>query len=125
MTKDYIRFSFPVVYMGTKHPDHMHLEFVKNRTTGEKFELLAKIAMYWESIGHRLGILHAKLMSIEDEQRTNIGRVRSVLNIWISNASGLPNSEEFPLSWQGLWNILESIGKRDVAQEYFDFMERL
>lgn len=100
----------------------MNLTLLKNRRTREKFQLTTKIGTIWSNIGLRLGIESDLLDSIMDEERTNERRLHRVLNKWFSNASQLPNHEDYPLSWQGLRNILDDCEKEEIAKEYFEFL---
>ena len=84
-----------------------------------------RLLLFWKAIGTRLGIASGILDSLEYDCKTNQQRLDFVLGRWFSNAGGLPNSAEYPLSWQGLCNLLESIGERSLAEEYFDFLSRM
>lgn len=101
------------------------LLFVKNKKTKEKYELTSKIGSVWGNIGLRLGIEPDILDCIIDEERTNDRRLNRVLQKWLSNAGGLPNHEEYPLSWEGLRNILEDCDKHEIAKEYFEFLSAM
>lgn len=82
--------------------------------------------MSWNNIGERLGIEQDVLQSfLEDSQGKNDRALSKVFNKWLSNAGGLPNNNEYPLSWQGLYNLLDDIGKIEVAKEYFAFLENM
>ena len=82
--------------------------------------------MSWERIGLLLGIEQDILDSIlDDSQGKNARALSKVFGTWLSNASGLPNHENYPLSWQGLYNLLEDSGKVEVAKEYFAFLNAM
>ena len=100
------------------------LAFVAYRKKGVRYEyrLASKIGSIWSNIGSRLGIEPDILDCIIDEQRTNEKRLNQVMNRWLSNAGNLPNHEEYPLSWEGLRNLLEDCEKGEVANEFFEFL---
>ena len=49
----------------------------------------------------------------------------NVFKLWMENAVGLAHHTRYPLSWQGLNTLLEDIGKREVAKQYFEFLENM
>lgn len=112
-------------YLKKSAPKFDDIDFLKNRKTGEKFRLTTKIGTIWSNIGLRLGIESDFLDSIMDEERTNERRLRRVLQTWLSNAGQLPNHEDYPLSWQGLRNILDDCEKEEIAKEYFEFLSAM
>ncbi len=96
---------------------------MRNRTTGEKFELTKLIGTNWLKIGSTLGLEPDTLDSIMNQHSNNQGRLREVLLTWLDRASGLPHSEDYPLSWQGLGTLLDDSGKEEVASQYFSFLD--
>ena len=114
-----------IEYLRQKAPKAGDLTLLKNRGADpDKFSLSDKIVMSWEAIGQRLGIEQGILDSIlDDSQHKNARALSKVFDMWLSNASGLPNHEDYPLSWQGLYNLLEDSGKVEVAKEYFAFLD--
>lgn len=65
---------------------------------------------------------HDVLESLRDDYRINEERLHCVLEMWLSNANGLPNHERYPLSWQGLHNLLSDCDRIEVAKLYFEFL---
>lgn len=113
---------FVAGYLNKSAPNWGDLDFLRNRRTSEKFQLTHKIASIWSTIGSRLGIEPDLLDSMMDDFRNNEGRLRHVLNTWLTHASGLPNYDVYPVSWQGLHNLLAESGKEEVANDYFQFL---
>jgi hypothetical protein len=108
--------------LGLTKPKGEHLSFLKNKKTGKKFFLTQKIGSSWMTIGTRIGIESDILTSIS-EGKDNEKALSEVLRKWLSNAGGYPNHEEYPLSWQGLYNLLEDSGRVEDAKQYFEFLE--
>ena len=71
----------------------------------------------------------ARNLGLEDEEpgcineiakrrsNSNIECVREVFGKWIENAVGLPNTDQFPKSWDGLLNLLNASELGEVAKE--------
>lgn len=98
-------------------PTSSKIDFI--RVNGASpFRLSDKIASQWLAIGNLLGIESDVLESISDDQRKEEKRLKTVINKWFSNAGGMPNAERYPLSWQGLINLLEDCNKTEVAKGF-------
>ena len=119
----YYHFCF-AVYKGQRGPKMDDLFLVKNKH-GEKFRLSDKIMTKWETIGSRLGIEGDTLEAINSDHGRSESKLRKVFGIWMDNAGGLPNHQEYPLTWKGLKTLLEDIDKVEVANEYFKFLENV
>lgn len=75
-------------------------------------------------MGTRLGIEDDILTSfLDDSNGSNSRALSKVFGRWLSNAGGLPNCDEYPLSWQGLYNLLENSDRLEDAKEYFAFLD--
>lgn len=89
-----------------------------------RFNLSDKIVMSWRTIGTILGIADDRLTSyLEDSNGNNSKALSKVFGIWLSNAEGLPKHDDYPLSWQGLYNLLEDSDRLEIAKEYFAFLD--
>lgn len=120
-----IAFLFFAVYLGRSYPHYADLSFLKSRATNKKFQLLERLHPHWKEIGRALGIEPEVLEAIEDEERQHARRTKRVLDKWMKNAASLPNHAKYPLSWQGLCNLICAIGRQKVAEEYFDFLSQI
>lgn len=102
------------------------LVFIKNRLTGKQYRLVSRICSSWQDVGSILGINQEKLDSIREENmlRTE-NRIRRVFSLWLENAAQLPKCEYYPLSWQGLYDILLDCEFSTAAMEYFEFLNSL
>lgn len=113
------------LYLRRAAPEWGDLDFLKERKTGDTFRLTQMIGTKWEAIGTRLGMERDVLDSISSDCRTNEARLVRVLSTWLSNAGGLPHPEEYPLSWQGLRNLLDDSDITEVASKYFEFLGKM
>ena len=90
---------------------------------GPPFRLLSKLTGNWKLIGEILG-----LEDYLDEWETvpsKEDRLRNIFGKWKENAMNLEGDKErYPYSWEGLRNILEDAGYSEVAETYFDILEK-
>lgn len=77
------------------------------------------------TIGLRLGMESSLLESIGRNRPDDDERLMKVFSRWLENAAGLPYHARYPLSWQGLNNLLQDIGKVEVAKQYFEFLDNM
>lgn len=111
-------------YLGRGAPKTGDLTLLKNRKMDTRFNLSDKIVMSWRTIGTILGIADDRLTSyLEDSNGNNSKALSKVFGIWLSNAEGLPKHDDYPLSWQGLYNLLEDSDRLEIAKEYFAFLD--
>lgn len=82
---------------------------------------MERIAEEWRTIANVLGLEEFKIRSIKKENDTDYDRVSDVFNVWFKNAAGLPNG--FPLSWDGLRDILDDSDLSTVADMYFEALK--
>jgi hypothetical protein len=113
-----------VAYLKKKAPDWGDIEFVKNKTTKKSFRLRDKVGSIWSSMGSRLGIEPDILDCIIDEEHSNERRLYRVMKRWFDNAGQLPNSDEYPRTWEGLRNLLDNCEQQETAKEYFEFLSK-
>ena len=97
--------------------------FVKNGT--ERFKLSETLSSRWQKIGIVLGIENNRIRDIDNEYRQTEEKYREILSIWLNEASNLPNSDDYPLSWEGLKTLLEDISMCEVAKQYFSFLDAI
>ena len=113
-------------YFGREAPTIRNLcVAVIDHPTGKSFNLAHHISRSWKKIGLQLGIELNKLESIERSRCDDEETLMSIFKLWMENAVGLPHHARYPLSWQGLNTLLEDIGKREVAKQYFEFLENM
>lgn len=97
------------------------LEFVKNPNNNKSFRLTAKIASVWMTVGNRLEIEPNILDCWLDENpRNHKQSLWRVFREWLDNAQ---DDGEYPLTWNGLRQLLEDSGKKEIAKQYFLFLE--
>lgn len=112
-------------YLNKPAPEWGDLDFIRNPTTREKFELAKMIGSIWSTIGSRLRIEPNLLDCMMDEERNNGRCLQRVFDEWFSNAPGMKNHKLYPLSWQGLRTLLEDCDKEEIARKYFDFLSQM
>ena len=111
-------------YLGRPAPNIEDISFIKNGT--EIFELSKRICSRWQKIGLVLGIEHDKMRYLAaDKSRETEEKYKKILDIWLDEASSLPNSDDYPLSWQGLKTLLEDIDESAVAKQLFAFLDAI
>ena len=78
--------------------------------TGKKEDLriLEDIAADWEEIGEMLGFRPPEIKTVRGAGagKTPTQCLRDILTKWIANSNGMPNSDRFPGTWQGIHNLL-------------------
>ena len=78
--------------------------------TGEKKELriLEDIAADWAEIGEMFGFRPPEIKTIRaaGASKTPNQCLRDVLTRWMADAYGMPYSDRFPSTWQGIHNLL-------------------
>lgn len=89
---------------------------------GSRYDLSSKISGSWEAIGLRLGVEYNVLSEEIGELRTAKRRLGAVLAIWFEDAPQLPNYDQYPISWEGLHNLLRDVEHSVAAKEFIDFM---
>lgn len=96
-----------------------------NHVAKTNINFIAQMCNVWHRIGSNLGIELNLLDGIQRQEHDDAERMRKVFIKWLDNASGLPNSDKYPLSWCGLAQLLADSGKSAEATEYFNFLDVL
>ena len=112
-------------YRGRFQPQAQDLAFIKDKD-GNKFRLFQEIAIHWKRIARILELTPSHITRIQHIQRSGYDYsdcVEEVFQVWFCNASVLPKSEEYPLSWYGLAQLLNTAGLSPVAKEYFKVLD--
>ena len=98
-----------------------HLQLIRYGTASNKqnLRLLQRLAPEWRRVGQILGLPSAVIQSIE-----NLGSGRSpedcvfqVFVRWLENAPQLPSYSQYPLTWRGLYNLLQDSEHGEAASE--------
>jgi hypothetical protein len=113
-------------YFGREEPRLEELcTAVTDRATGRSFNLANHISASWKVIGLTLGMEPNRLTSIERKGYDDSERLMTVFSRWLENAAGLPHHADYPLSWQGLNTLLQNTERREVAKQYFEFLNTI
>ena len=112
-------------YLGRPAPIMSDFILVKNDEKHDERKLSQRISTCWEKIGIVLGIEHNIIEGINNGPGHTEDHFREIIAIWLDEASGLPNSARYPLSWEGLKTLLEDIDKCEVAKDYFSFLDNI
>ena len=106
--------------LGKDAPSLSDLSFIKNQD-GERFKLMTEVAVHWKEIGQVLGLDVGRIAA---QHKDDIDQqVRQVFRKWVENASELPNSQYYPLSWHGLNELLVDSELTEIAKNYFAFLD--
>ena len=105
--------------MGRAYPKANELSFIKTKD-GRRYRLSSKIAGSYKTIANVLGLEQAKI-DIIDHSTEYSDRVGKVLQEWLQNANQLPN--DYPLTWDGLRQILIDSELANVATEFFEVLK--
>ena len=82
---------------------------------------MSKVAVHWKKIGKVLGV---DVAYIAAQHKDDIDeQVQQVFTKWLENASELPNAEYYPLSWDGLKELLIDSELTEVAKNFFAFLD--
>lgn len=107
--------SFFLGYQGEQRPTISHLSSMK--LGNENFELLSQISASYQVLTVLLQLEQEKIdvfKLLDDKTRITI-----VLMDWIQKGSG-----GYPVTWQGLWDLLDDIDLRNIGNNFFNFLER-
>ena len=79
----------------------------------QRFYLMDKISNKWRDIGHLLGLSISRLDCVSTQHRENPAACcETVLHDWLDNPP-----PEYPISWEGLVELLEDSKLSQVAAE--------
>lgn len=105
--------------MGKEFPSIDDLKFIRARD-GRIYRLSRMIAHDYRTIAATLGLSSNTVIVIErDTEFTD--RINKVFYKWLNNANELPNN--YPLSWEGLRNILIDSELAAVAEKFFSILK--
>ena len=104
-----------------KGPTPALLNFVRK---GKKtYRLLDRVALRWDTI--------ASVLRLEDIENiranrfyTDTDRAGQVFNEWFCNAPNLCNGE-YPVTWKGLYDLLDTAELAQIAKNFFDTLEKI
>ena len=78
------------------------------------FRLGERVSSKWKEMGREIGIYEDKLKSWESERRgDNKACWEEVMGRWLENGGG----PEYPVTWDGMCSLLESVNYSEVAEE--------
>lgn len=112
--------------MGKSAPKMRDLYFIKRQHDQQRYNLVSKLvcdSQTWQVIGLNLGLEEGVVAGIDYAEHRLEDKMARVFSKWLDNACNMPNSDRYPYSWEGLWNILTDADKADVAEEYFTFLD--
>lgn len=110
----------------SEYPDRVpcdtDLRFIKAER-GEKrtYRLCEKVAAHYKEISDTLGLTLPQRNNIEHNTTVYGERVERVFQEWLQNANQLPN--KYPLSWDGLRQILFDSNLGQIATEFFNVLK--
>lgn len=83
----------------------------------ETVKIYERSTLKWEEIANTL-VLDHKIDIIKGDQRaTAADRVKAVFGEWLENAVQLPKHDKYPLTWDGLVQLLKDSGLGTFALE--------
>ena len=78
-----------------------------------KFRLVDKVSAKWMDFGSLLDLTQNQLTAWDTQHRGNAALCwKEVMQCWLNGGS-----EEYPPSWEGLYDLLEDVGCPAVAAE--------
>ena len=109
----------------TEAPDlllitHHLVDLIKWKDETEKVHQLniySETAHMWSHIAQRLGLSHSRIESLWSDYRKTYDRLIAVLGEWFDNAAGLPNAHLYPLTWEGLVELLNDCKLSEIARK--------
>ena len=111
---------FLLLFSPEKKPTQALLNFVRNGE--DTYRLLSKVALRWHDI--------ASVLQLEDIQNIKANkmyddteRADHVFNEWFRNAPNLCEGK-YLLTWKGLYDLLDDAGLSQIADEFFDTLEK-
>ena len=85
----------------------------------KQLKLYSRVSHKWNLIATRLGFIPGNIDSLRRNCHDDHERVTIVFQQWFDDAKNLPNARKYPLSWQGLINILEDAELGEVATKLY------
>ena len=83
----------------------------------KQLKLYSRVSHKWNLIATRLGFECGNIDSIRKDNHNDRERMIAVFGRWFDDAKNLPNARKYPLSWQGLINLLENAELGEVATQ--------
>ena len=87
-----------------------------------EFDLTHALSPMWESIGEQLGATGCILEDIRTSGKSDDERLNKVWKVWICTKE--LHMDIYPPSWDGLRKLLYHIGRKPLADDYFEFMRK-
>lgn len=129
--KNIITFSIIRFFTGKKsryelaesQPDTHHQQpdthQVERRGETQSFKLLELISSKWWDAGIRLGLTIDTLENYKQKTEDNDKRLEYIFSQWIDSNG----HSEYPLTWDGLTELLRDIDKDSAAEELLKVLE--
>ena len=106
---------------GLADVEHQYLDLLKwqqhELSCVNQLKLYSRVSHKWELIATRLGFEPGNIDSLRRNNHDDYERVIAVFHRWFDDAKNLPNARKYPLSWQGLINLLEEAELGEVAKK--------
>ena len=100
-----------IILANLKIEDLMVFKWKNQHGKVERFRIVSEISNKWQEIGILIGISHQQLEAWKREKRDNKVCCIAVLNHWLQYSS-----RKYPVSWEGLCEILEDCELGQVAE---------
>lgn len=107
-------------YLGYTSPKPKHLLTITKKLANgtEYFHLLTLISSSWIDIGEKMDIPSDVLKSLKENYMNDVRCMRKIFfNHWYPKPP-----KGYPISWQGLYNLLSDVGRMVDANKFFDFL---
>ena len=88
------------------------------RNGEEEYNLIDALKTDGKKIAKMLGVPPNRLHKTPHSESTT----KQVLDAWFDHTEMLSKKEIYPPTWDGLEDLLNDIGKKEIAKEYFEFL---
>ena len=96
---------------------------LEDKAANTKFCLTDALSPAWHAIGLKLGIRGDILQGIEVARDTDVQRLGAVWTMWLDESDQIANDRVYPFSWSGLRRLLANSGKKNIANEFFEYLD--
>ena len=98
------------------------LRWMDDKGKTRRFRLLRQVSDQWWTAGLLLGLNAAELENIKQKTDDNEQRLAFIFTRWIDNDGHPP---QYPLSWDGVCELLYDLDRDNAAEELKQALEKL
>ena len=98
---------------------------LEDKAAKTQFCLTDALSSAWHAIGLKLGIREDILQGIKVARDNDMQRLGAVWTMWFKKSDQIANDKVYPFSWSGLRRLLADSEKKNIANEFFEYLDKL